>query len=209
MEQTAPWYSSNGEPQGQHPLPSHIFGRGWSIPLLHEVITAHQANQRAGTASTKTRSEVSGGGRKPWKQKGTGRARQGSIRSPLWRKGGVTFGPRPRSYTVPIPRRKRLAALQQALSAQAAAGRVVVLEGVTFPEPKTRYLQQWCQRCQLPAGSLLILDRRQADIERGSRNLPGLDVVEAQSLTAYTALRARKIAVTRPALEQLAQRFKD
>lgn len=207
MGLTALLYSQTGDPQGECPLPPQLFGEAWSTSLLHEVTTAYRANRRAGTASTKTRSEVSGGGRKPWKQKGTGRARQGSIRSPLWRKGGIIFGPQPRSYRVPVAQQKRQMALRHALSAQAARGTITIVDGVSLAEPKTRQLQQWCDRCHLPMGSLLVVDRPSAELKRASRNLPTLEVRAAECLNAYTIMRAKKVALTRSALEQLVQRF--
>ncbi|MBI3292371.1 MAG: 50S ribosomal protein L4 [Elusimicrobia bacterium] len=204
MERSATWYSQEGDPQGQMSLPPQIFGGARvSVPLLHEVTTAYLANRRAGTASTKTRSEVSGGGHKPWRQKGTGRARQGSIRSPLWRKGGIIFGPKPRSFAIPVPERKRHTALQQALSVRAAEGAIVVVDGVLLPEPKTRHLAQWCARCHLSAGSLLVIDRSSEELKRASRNLATLEVTEVASLNAYSVLRAKRVVFTRPALEHL------
>ncbi len=128
-------YDSKGEEKGKIDLPV-IFSQKVNTALLYEVVSAYLSNQRKGCASTKTRGEISGGGRKPWRQKGTGRARAGSIRSPLWRHGGVVFGPKPRDYSVKLPRKKIRKALGQALSAK--AGLVKVIENLEFKEVKTK-----------------------------------------------------------------------
>src|SRR5882724_12610128 len=128
----APLFSASGESKGQFDLPAAIFGAPGSRRVLQQVIVGLQANQRSGTSSTKTRSFVSGGGRKPWKQKGTGNARSGSIRSPLWRKGGIIFGPLPRSYRIDVNEAKRRTALQTALSQKAKAAELSILEDIQF-----------------------------------------------------------------------------
>src|SRR5882724_12823154 len=128
----APLFSASGESKGQFDLPAAIFGAPGSRRVLQQVIVGLQANQRSGTSMTKTRGLVSGGGRKPWKQKGTGNARSGSIRSPLWRKGGIIFGPQPRSYRTGLDQSKRLIALQTALSEKAKASELSILEDIQF-----------------------------------------------------------------------------
>src|SRR5690554_6321990 len=133
-----PVFNMEGQQVGEMAFRDEI----WAVPLkralIHQAVLAHLANRRQGTHSTKTRGEVSGGGRKPWRQKGTGRARQGSIRSPLWRHGGIVFGPKPREYGFTIPRKARRLALKSALSAKLRDGQVVVLEQLRLSEPKTR-----------------------------------------------------------------------
>src|SRR5579864_6176724 len=134
----APLYSAAGEAQGQFDLPEVIFSAPGSRRVLQEVIVALQANQRRGTSSTKTRGEVSGGGHKPWKQKHTGNARAGSIRSPLWRKGGIIFGPEPRSYVQRLPATKRLAALRAVLQSAFGSGNLRIVDSFKVQEPKTK-----------------------------------------------------------------------
>lgn len=136
-------FNLKGESVGKIALPDSVFAKKPSAELLHEAVTAHLSNQRRGTAHTKTRSEVSGGGHKPWKQKHTGRARQGSNRSPIWRKGGVVFGPRTRSWRLGFPRRKLLEALAQALSARALDGGLRILESVSLDGAKTKQVAGW------------------------------------------------------------------
>src|SRR5579864_1164259 len=138
----APLYSAAGEAQGQFDLPEVIFSAPGSRRVLQEVIVALQANQRRGTSSTKTRGFVSGGGHKPWKQKGTGNARAGSIRSPLWRKGGIIFGPLPRSYRTDLDQAKRPIALQTALVEKAKASGLGIFEALEVKESKTRQAQE-------------------------------------------------------------------
>src|SRR5262249_16804583 len=138
MALQAPLFSAAGEAKGQFDLPEAIFGGTGSRRVLQNVIVALQANQRRGTSETKTRGNVSGGGHKPWKQKGTGNARAGTIRSPLWRKGGIIFGPHPRSYRIDVDQSRRLLALQTALAEKVKANEVAVLEALSFSEAKTK-----------------------------------------------------------------------
>ena len=131
-------YNTEGKRTGDLDLRDDVFGVPINDDILHQAVVRHLANQRAGTAAVKTRSQVRGGGRKPWRQKGTGRARVGSIRSPIWRGGGITFGPQPRSYKQAMPRKMRRLALKSAFSAKAGEGAVVVIEELQIPVPKTK-----------------------------------------------------------------------
>jgi large subunit ribosomal protein L4 len=145
--------------------------------LIHEVVTAYLANQRRGTHSTKTRGEVSGGGLKPWKQKHTGNARAGSIRSPLWRHGGITFGPKPRSYVQAVPPAKRRLALRAVLSSFAADGKLTVVDQFSVAEPKTKHVAAMVAALKLGPKSIVVVDDITPVLDRAARNLAGLRLV--------------------------------
>ena len=195
-----------GAAVGQVELPDTVFGRRPSPEFLHEYVTVYLANQRRGTANTKTRAEVSGGGKKPWKQKSTGRARAGSLRSPLWRHGGVTFGPRAGHVHLDFPRSKARLALAQAFSAKQEQGALVFVESLAVEEAKTKAVVALLEslKCGSRAGcTLLVLDAPDAKLARASRNIPNVELALAGDVSAYGVLRARRLVVTRPALEKL------
>ena len=175
--------------------------------LLHEVVVAHLANQRSGTHATKNRAEVSGGGVKPWRQKGTGRARSGSIRSPLWRKGGVIFGPNPRDYTQDLPKKKKKGAFRLAIRHIIEENRLQVVEPVTVAEPKTKLVAAVFAKWNAPHGSLYVVDKITPEFRRVSRNIAAVAVADAESLNAYDVLRARKVFITKPAFDLLVARL--
>ena len=184
-----------------------IFDEKVSSGLLHEVVTGFLANQRAGTHSTKTRGEVSASGKKPWKQKGTGRARSGSVSSPLWRKGGIAFGPKPRSYYQRIPAKKKRLALNMALASSALDGALVVIEGINVSEPKTNKVSKILSNLKANGmKALLITDKIDQNLKKSSRNIENLIVVNAKDINAYQVLWARKVIITEGALEILNKR---
>ncbi len=170
--------------------------------LVHQVVVARQANARQGTASTKTRAEVSGGGRKPWRQKGTGRARHGSIRSPIWRGGGVTFGPRPRSYAQRTPKRMRRAALRACLSDKARSGGLVVVDRVRLPEAKTRHMVELLAALNASGPVLLVGDGTEPGVLRCARNVPRLRTLPAYQLNAADLLRSSRVVMTLEAVRE-------
>ena len=196
-----------GEEVGTVALPEKVFGLRPEPGFLHEITTVLQNNLRSGTAHTKTRAEVSGGGKKPWKQKGTGRARQGSIRSPIWRKGGVAWGPRTRDYTVALPRRKSRLALAQALSARASDGSLRVVDQFALDGAKTRQVAEFLLALKADLRSLLVTDQRDANLARAARNIPGLKVALVSHLNAYEVLACRNLIFTRAALDKLAPKW--
>lgn len=171
--------------------------------LIHEVVTAYLSNQRKGTHSTLSRGQVQGGGKKPWKQKHTGRARSGTSRSPLWRGGGIIFGPKPRSYRIDLPHAKVKAALSQVLAAKVASGDIVVAQRPVLDQPKTKKVQEWLDNLSLPGNSLLVLDKGDDKIFLASRNLPGFRVMECRNLHAYHVLSAGKVVFTPEAVQCL------
>ena len=176
-------------------LPEAVFGVKGAVSLVHEAVVMQMACERQGTASTKRRGEVSGSGRKPWKQKHTGRARAGSIRSPVWRHGGSVFGPKPRRYAYSIPKQKYRSALQGALSAKVAAGDVTVVSDLTLEAPRTKLLANALSRLGLTGNILIVAGESRPDIAQAARNLPAVRVLKAQELNVYDVLRARSIVI--------------
>ncbi|MEA3346147.1 MAG: 50S ribosomal protein L4 [Chloroflexota bacterium] len=175
--------SSSGETVDQVELREDIFGLDPHIPVMHQALVRQQANARLATASTKTRGEVSGGGRKPWRQKGTGRARHGSIREPQWRGGGTVFGPRPeRNYRKRMPRKMRRLALRSALSVKAVEGWIVVVDELRLPAPKTREMVALLDRLAVDSSALILLPERDEAIERSAHNLPQVKTLHANYL---------------------------
>jgi large subunit ribosomal protein L4 len=173
---------------------------------LQEVITLYRRNQRSGTSSTKTRGEVRGGGRKPWKQKGTGNARSGSIRSPLWRKGGIIFGPHPRSYRADMPEQKRREALRSAILLKAADGSVRVLEALSAIT-KTKQASDYLQKVGVSGKILLVLDQEAQKAQRALGNLSGVTCISAENVNAWEILAAKTVLMTSPSLKTLSSRL--
>ena len=200
-----------GEKVGKLDLKEEIFGLKVSREFLHEFVTIYRANQRQGDANTKTRAEVSGSGKKPWKQKHTGRARAGSIRSPLWRHGGITWGPHSGKVRLEIPRKKAKAALAQALTARLADGGLIFVETLAIfdkQEAKTKIMAALLKTLGCTGRTtMLVVDAPDAKLAQASRNLPGVDLVLAADLNAYSVLRASKLVLTRPALEKLGAKW--
>jgi large subunit ribosomal protein L4 len=207
MALQAPLFDATGKSQGNVDLSTNIFEAGGSRYVLHEVIVALQRNQRRGTSMTKTRGLVSGGGRKPWKQKGTGNARAGSIRSPLWRKGGIIFGPLPRSHRINIDGVKKESAMLTALSEKAKANEIVVLESLKAEEGKTSSAVQIVYGAGHSPRTLLVVAERQPDVLSATRNINWLETATARELNAWMLMRARKVIFLRTALEALEKRF--
>jgi large subunit ribosomal protein L4 len=180
---------------GSVELRDAVFGAKPEASLVHEAVIMQQACERQGTASTLRRGEVSGSGKKPWKQKHTGRARAGSIRSPVWRHGGSVFGPKPRSYAYAIPKQKYRAALQSALSAKLAGGDVTVLSALTLEAPKTRLLAKTLAQLGLTSSTLIVAGAGHADLERAAANLQTVKVVSPETLNVYDVLRYAKLLI--------------
>jgi len=195
---------------GNISLPDEFFGIKDRDSLLHEAVVNYLANQRQGTHSTKGRSDVSGGGKKPYKQKGTGRARAGTLRSPVWRGGGTVFGPHPRDYGYTIPRRARRLALYAAISARIAEGDVVVVKALDMEKPKTKQMVKVLEGLEVSGVSLLVvlsdLDR---NVALSVRNIPGVRIRVASDLNVYDVLAHRKVLCTKAALEALKEKSKE
>ena len=177
-------------------LPDAVFGAPVKPHVLHAVVRMQLNGRRQGTADTKGRSDVSGGGRKPWKQKGTGRARAGSTRSPLWRHGGTVFGPHPRSYESGLPKAVRRQALLGALTSKATDGAIRVLEAVALERPNTKAMLQLLSGAGITGKVLLVLPARDEIIEKSARNLPTVQVLTVQGLNVFDVLRADTLVLT-------------
>lgn len=190
-----------GKPKETLELKPEVFGVEIRVPLLHQAVTRELAALRAGTHDTKGRSEVSGGGRKPWKQKGTGRARQGSIRAPQWRKGGTVFGPTPRDYTQRMPREARREALRAALADTANRGELTVVERLDLAEPKTKGLARRLASLNLkPVPTLLVVQQVSEPLARAARNISWLTVETPSHVSVYQLLRHPQVLFERSAL---------
>ena len=199
---TVPVFNQNGETVGEFELSDNVFAVPMNAGLLHQSIVRYQANQRQGTASTKTRSEVSGGGRKPWRQKGTGRARVGSIRSPLWRHGGIIFGPTPRSFAQQMPRKMRRLAVKVALSDKVRQGKFVVLEDLDLPAAKTKEMVKVLANLDAKK-ALIVTAGRDDQVQRSARNIPEVETLEAVALNVYDILRHDRLIITRDAVARV------
>ena len=171
--------------------------------LIHRAVVMQRASERQGTASTIGRGEVSGGGKKPWKQKHTGRARAGSSRSPIWRGGGTVFGPRPRTYSSPLPRKMYRAALKGALASKFTSGNLIVLENLTLPEMKTRHLVQSLLQVGGKGKVVLVIEEGLKDLLRIGKNVKNLKILQAQALNVYDVLWCDTLVVTRTALQRI------
>ncbi len=195
-EVTAPLFKSDGSSAGQITLDPEVFGIEPNLDVLHQVVTAQQAAARAGTASTKSRGEVRGGGRKPWRQKGLGRARHGSIRSPQWTGGGVAHGPKPRDYTQRTPKKMKRLALRSALSARASEGAVLVVEDFDWATPKTKQAVALFGAMGVSGKTLLVISQLDAVAGKSFRNLFDVRVVEPGHLTPYDVLWSDRVVFT-------------
>jgi large subunit ribosomal protein L4 len=196
-----------GAVTGSVDLPETVFGIEPNEPVMHQALLRQLANARQGTSSTKTRSEVRGGGRKPWRQKGTGRARQGSTRSPQWEGGGVVFGPHPRSYRMDMPRKQRRLALRSALSAKAQDGGLVVLEAFTLEAPQTRAVTTLLRTVDAGKRVLVVLGSHNEMLEKSARNIAEVQVTLAGNLSVRDLLMAETVIVTRDAIEHIEEAF--
>ena len=188
-----------GSEVGEVELNASIFGITPNMHVVHEVVKNHLANCRQGTQSALTRAEVSGGGRKPWRQKGTGHARQGSTRAPQWTHGGIVFAPKPRSYRTSLNKKTRRLALKSALSAKAAAGNILVVDGLKLEEVKTKAMQTFLS--SLEAGKPMVIT---PDVDRNvvlsARNIPGVVTATAKVLSVYDIVNAKQLVIDKAAL---------
>ena len=196
---------ASGTVSGTLSLPDAIFNSTVNVSVMHQALLRQLANARQGTHSTLRRGEVSGGGRKPYRQKGTGRARQGSIRSPQWEGGGVVFGPHPRSYRIDMPRKQRRLALRGALTTRAQSGSVVVLDDFSLEAPRTRAVVDLLRAVEAGRRVLLVLGSHNEMLEKSARNIPEVRVVLANNLSVRDLLAAETVLMTRDAIEHIEQ----
>lgn len=190
-----------GETVGEVELRDEIFGLEPNVAVMHQALVRQLANARLGTHKTKKRKEISGGGRKPWRQKGTGRARQGSIRAPQWRGGGAVFGPQPRSYSQKMPRKMRRLAYRSALSVKARQGQIVVLDVLQLDVPKTRDMLDILDRLNVDSSALVLLPQRDENVEKSAGNIPDVKTLRASYLNVRDLLNYDYLLVPLEALE--------
>jgi len=200
---------TKGNSQGELEVRFALVETGKGTQAVHDAVVAHQAAQRMGTACTKTMGEVAGSGKKPWRQKGTGRARAGSFASPLWRGGGVVFGPKPRDFRKKISRQTRQLALRKALSERLLAGDVVVVDDFKLDSHKTRGFVGVLSALDLKGSTLIIAAGNDNNLSLASRNVPAVSVTTSDSLNTYDVLRPNKLVFTRDAFEKVQARLND
>ncbi|MEX5285611.1 50S ribosomal protein L4 [Selenomonas sputigena] len=196
-------YNSANQQVGDIELSDSVFGVEMNAGLLHQAVVMQLASRRLGTHSTKTRGLVRGGGRKPWRQKGTGRARSGSTRSPLWVGGGTVFGPHPRSYAFRMPKKQRRLAIKCALSDKVASGDFIVLDDLGFDVPKTKSVVKMLGDFGVDAKSLIITLDENENVERSARNIPGVKAINTTGLNVYDILNHTKLFITKAAIERI------
>ena len=200
---------SKGNASGEYEVGFDLTEPGKGTQAVHDTVVAHMANQRMGTACTKTAGEVTGTNRKPWRQKGTGRARAGSFQSPLWRGGGVVFGPKPRDFRKKVNVKTRLLALRRALSERLKAGDVVLVTDLDIAAPRTKEFLALLARLQLLGRTVLIsIAAADRNVRLASRNVPGVELTTGEMLTTYQVLKYDKLVFTKAAFDKVQERLK-
>ena len=195
-------YDIKGQNIGDIALSEEIFGQPVNAAVMHEVVVAHLANCRQGTQSAKTRSEVSGGGKKPWRQKGTGRARQGSTRSPQWRHGGVVFAPKPRDYTIRVNKKVKRLAMKSALSSKVEGNELIVFDALDIEAPKTKEMVKVLKNVDVKK-ALIVLADKDEKVERASANIEGVKTTLVGTLNVYEILKYEKLILTKASVEKI------
>ena len=196
-------YNMEGKKVSDVELNDNVFGIEPNEAVVHSVLVNYLANQRQGTQSTKTRSEVSGGGRKPWRQKGTGRARQGSIRAPQWVKGGIALGPRPRSYKYTVNKKERRLAIRSVLSSKVLENNLVVLDKAEMKEIKTQAMVKTLANLKVEGKTLILLPERNENIQKSARNIKNVKTTLVNTINVYDLLKYNKLVVTLDAVKKL------
>jgi large subunit ribosomal protein L4 len=204
---TVTLFNMQGESIGEVELNDQIFGVEVSDASMHRVVKMHLANRRQGNASVKDRSAVRGGGHKPWRQKGTGRARHGSSRSPIWVGGGTTFGPIPRDFGYRLPKKVRRLALKSALTSKVRDGEFIVVDALTFAEPKTQEMVKVLQNLKAGEKVLLVTAGVEPNVIKSARNIPGVKTIPANQLNVYDILYYHNLLVTQDALTRVEEVF--
>lgn len=199
-------YNMSGAQIGELELNEAVFGITPNQAVLHQFIKMQLNNRRVGTASTKTRSEVRGGGRKPWRQKGTGRARVGSTRNPLWRKGGVVFGPRPRDYSYTLPRKVRRLAMKSALSGKVLDNNMIVLDELRFDLPKTKAMLQTLDSLNIDQKALVVVADGH-NVIKSARNIPGVKPLPVDYINVYDLMNYDILLITKDAVARIEEVF--
>lgn len=205
---TVSTYDMTGKQTGTMELNDEVFGVKPNGTVMHSAVVNYLANQRQGTQSTLTRSEVSGGGRKPWRQKGTGHARQGSIRAPQWTHGGIALGPKPRSYNYVLPKKMRRLAIKSAFSSKVLAGEMKVLDSLSLEEIKTKKMAAVFKALEADKKVLLVLSEKDETVIRSARNIPGVKTALVNTLNVYDVLNADAFIVVKEAVAQIEEVYK-
>ena len=200
-------YDMSGNLVGEIELSEAVFGVNPNESVVHDVVKNHLANKRQGTQSSLTRAEVSGGGRKPWRQKGTGRARQGSTRAPQWTHGGIVFAPKPRSYSYGLNKKSRRLALKSVLSAKAAETALVVIDAIKMDAPKTKEFAAFLKAVDCECKTLVVTAEPNENVIKSGRNIAGCQVTFANVLNVYDILNAKKLVVDQEALKKIEEVF--
>lgn len=195
-------YDITGKVIGDIELSENVFGQPVNEPVLHQVVVAHLANCRQGTQSAKTRSEVSGGGKKPYRQKGTGRARQGSTRAPQWTHGGVVFAPKPRDYTQKVNAKVRRIALKSALSSKVADSELIVFDALNIEAPKTKEMVKALKAVNADKALIVLADKDET-VERAAANIPGVKTTLVGTLNTYEVLKYKKLILTKDSVAKI------
>ena len=196
-----------GQQVGEIELNAAIFGIEPNKAVMHDLVKNHLANCRQGTQSALTRAEVSGGGKKPWRQKGTGRARQGSTRAPQWTHGGIVFAPKPRDYSYTLNKKARRLALKSVLSAKAAEQNIVVIDSIKMDAPKTKEFAAFLNAVNATGKVLVVTAQADANVVKSGRNIPGCEVTFANLINVYDVLNAKKLVVDQEALRKIEEVF--
>ena len=200
-------YDMSGKLVGEIELSEAVFGVTPNQAVVHDVVKNHLANLRQGTQSALTRAEVSGGGRKPWRQKGTGRARQGSTRAPQWTHGGIVFAPKPRDYSYTLNKKTRRLALKSVLSDKAAAQNIVVIDSIKMDAPKTKEFAAFLAAVGADCKALVVTAAPDANVVKSGRNIPGCEVTFANLLNVYEVVNAKKLVIDQAALRKIEEVF--
>ncbi|MBQ6998869.1 MAG: 50S ribosomal protein L4 [Clostridia bacterium] len=196
-------YNMEGKQVGDINLNDALFGQEVNTSVLHQVVVNYLANQRQGTQSTKTRSEVRGGGIKPWRQKGTGRARQGSIRAPQWIKGGIALGPKPRDYSYTLNKKVKRVALKSALSSKVAEQEIIVVDEIAMTEIKTKTIANMLTNLNVNSKALIVTCDKNDNVVKSAKNIPGVGTAFTGSLNVYEILNHDKLIITKDAVSKL------
>ena len=196
-------YNIEGKKVSDIDLKEEIFGIEPNEAIIHSVLVNYLANQRQGTQSTKTRSEVSGGGRKPWRQKGTGRARQGSIRAPQWIKGGIALGPKPRSYKYTVNKKERRLAVKSMLSMKVLEQSLVIVDKLAFDEIKTKNMVNALNNLKVTGKTLIMLPEKNENVQKSARNIDGVKTTLVETINVYDLLKYNKLVVTEDTVKKL------
>ena len=200
-------YNMKGEVVGEVELSDSIFASAISVPAMHSVVKGYLANQRQGTQSALTRGEVSGGGRKPWRQKGTGRARHGSTRSPQWTHGGVAFAPKPRDYRISINKKVKRLALKSALTSKLDSGDIIVVDRIAFEEIKTKSALEMLKALNVTGSAMIVTHESDQNVVKSARNIPKIATSPAATINTYDILKYEKFIVSRDAVSKIEEVF--